>query len=90
MDVSANKVQVWTGLDPTPGAWDAWRIAAVGMRAAALCEHCGAAGHSVNECWTAHPELRPNGKRNRRCFRCNKAGHLVRNCPMIAHIDALD
>ncbi len=31
MDVSASKVPVWTGLDPTPGAWDAWRIAIVGI-----------------------------------------------------------
>ncbi len=25
-----SRVPVWTGLDPAPGAWDAWRIAIVG------------------------------------------------------------
>ncbi len=26
-----SRVPVWTGLDPVPGAWDAWRIAIVGI-----------------------------------------------------------
>ncbi len=28
---NANRVPVWTGLDTTPGAWEAWRIAVVGI-----------------------------------------------------------
>ncbi len=30
-DTSMTRVPVWTGLDPTPGVWDAWRIAIVGI-----------------------------------------------------------
>ncbi len=86
-----SRVPVWTGLDPAPGAWDAWRIAIVGiqqlttqpqldyagqscvlvaatsymvddaesgvrtlgMSATTKCSHCGKAGHTVRECWTA-------------------------------------
>ncbi len=31
MDVNTSRVPVWTGLDPAPGAWEAWRIAIVGI-----------------------------------------------------------
>ncbi len=31
MDLNMSRVPVWTGLDPAPGAWDAWRIAIVGV-----------------------------------------------------------
>ncbi len=31
MDANTGRVPVWKGLDPTPGAWEAWRIAVVGI-----------------------------------------------------------
>ncbi len=31
MDASTGRVPVWAGLDTTPGAWEAWRIAVVGI-----------------------------------------------------------
>ncbi len=31
MDANLTRVPVWTGLDITPGAWEAWRIAVVGI-----------------------------------------------------------
>ncbi len=31
MDANLTRVPVWTGLDTTPGAWEAWRIAVVGI-----------------------------------------------------------
>ncbi len=42
---------------------------ALGMRAATMCKYCGKAGHSANECWTAHPEMKPAGRNKMRCFR---------------------
>ncbi len=58
---------------------------ALGMRATVKCGHCGKAGHSVSECWAAHPETKPAGRSKVKCFNCQKHGHLKRNCPEIAN-----
>ncbi len=31
IDANLTRVPVWTGLDTTPGVWEAWRIAVVGI-----------------------------------------------------------
>ncbi len=53
----------------------------LGLRATTTCAHCGKAGHSIHECWTAHPEMKPAGRNRVKCFGCNKTGHLKRDCP---------
>ncbi len=59
-------------------------LLALGMRATTTCRHCGKAGHSANECWMAHPEMKPSGRNKLRCFGCQKTGHLKRDCPEVA------
>ncbi len=49
---------------------------ALGMRATVACRHCGKAGYSANEYWTAHPEKKPTSRKKIRCFGCNGVGHL--------------
>ncbi|MCP4255786.1 MAG: hypothetical protein GY775_20770, partial [Candidatus Scalindua sp.] len=53
----------------------------LGMRATISCAHYGKPGHTARECWTAHPELKSEGRNKMKCFGCQKVGHLKWNCP---------
>jgi hypothetical protein len=52
------------------------------------CCNCGKQGHKVVDCW--QKKGKPEGKKKtfnsgndstRKCFRCNKMGHIMANCP---------
>ncbi len=58
-----------------------------GLYAKEYCTHCDRKGHKEESCWEKHPESRPNKGKTRKkkgnivCFKCNKVGHIKKECP---------